>query len=40
MRVGEKWHNHDPEDVIENDNSKILWDFDIQTGQNNVDSIL
>ena len=26
-----KWYNHKPEDVMENDRVKILWDFNIQT---------
>ena len=28
---GEKWYNHLPEPVLESENSKILWDFKIQT---------
>ena len=27
----EKWYQHKPEAVLENDNHKLLWDFDIQT---------
>ena len=26
-----KWYNHSPETVLESENSKILWDFKIQT---------
>ena len=29
--VNEKWHEHVPEPVLENDGCKILWDFAIQT---------
>ena len=29
--VNEKWYKHEPEKVVENDSSKILWDFTIQT---------
>ena len=28
----EKWHEHKPDVVIENDKCKILWDFTVQTG--------
>ncbi len=28
---GEKWYNHVPEPVLESEESKILWDFKIQT---------
>ena len=27
----DKWYDHDPEGVIENDQVKVLWDFRIQT---------
>ena len=26
-----KWYEHQPDTVVENDNHKILWDFDVQT---------
>ena len=26
-----KWYEHQPESVVENENCKILWDFNIQT---------
>ena len=29
--AGDKWHEHEPENVLENENYKILWDFSIQT---------
>ena len=28
---GDKWYEHDPESVLENEYYKILWDFSIQT---------
>ena len=28
---GEKWYDHKPEKVLENEKCKILWDFSIQT---------
>ena len=31
VHVSEKWYNHEPESVIENDTCKVLWDFTIQT---------
>ena len=30
MRRGEKWHEHQPERVVENESYKILWDMTIQ----------
>ena len=31
VNVSEKWYNHEPESVVENDTCKVLWDFAIQT---------
>ena len=31
IKVKEKWYEHQPESVVENENCKILWDFNIQT---------
>ena len=31
IKVREKWYEHKPESVVENENCKILWDFNIQT---------
>ena len=31
LEAGDKWHEHDPESVLENQDYKILWDFSIQT---------
>ena len=31
VNVSEKWYNHEPESVVENDTCKVLWDFTIQT---------
>ena len=31
FEAGDKWCEHDPERVLENENYKILWDFSIQT---------
>ena len=28
---GDKWYEHEPESVLENEEYKILWDFSIQT---------
>ena len=28
----EKWYNHIPEKVLENEKIKILWDYDVRTG--------
>ena len=28
---GDKWYEHEPESVLENEDYKILWDFSIQT---------
>ena len=28
---GDKWHEHEPESVLDNEDYKILWDFSIQT---------
>ena len=29
--AGDKWYEHEPESVLENEDYKILWDFSIQT---------
>ena len=31
FEAGDKWHEHEPESVLENEDYKILWDFSIQT---------
>ena len=31
FEVGDKWYEHEPESVLENEDYKILWDFSIQT---------
>ena len=31
FEVGDKWYEHEPEHVLENEDYKILWDFSIQT---------
>ena len=31
FEAGDKWYEHDPEHVLENENYDILWDFSIQT---------
>ena len=31
IKVKGKWYEHQPESVVENENCKILWDFNIQT---------
>ena len=31
FEFGERWYNHNPESVLENKKTKILWDFKIQT---------
>ena len=31
FKAGDKWHEHEPESVLENEDYKILWDFSIQT---------
>ena len=31
FEAGDKWHEHEPESVFENEDYKILWDFSIQT---------
>ena len=31
FEAGDKWYEHEPESVLENENYKILWDFSIQT---------
>ena len=33
IHVKPKWHEHQPEAVIENDSCKILWDYTVQTDQ-------
>ena len=30
-KAGDKWYEHEPKSVLENENYKILWDFSIQT---------
>ena len=31
FETGDKWYEHEPESVLENEDYKILWDFSIQT---------
>ena len=31
FEAGDKWYEHEPESVLENEDHKILWDFSIQT---------
>ena len=31
FEAGDKWYEHEPEGVLENEDYKILWDFSIQT---------
>ena len=31
LEAGDKWYEHEPESVLENEDYKILWDFSIQT---------
>ena len=31
FEAGDKWYQHEPESVLENEDYKILWDFSIQT---------
>ena len=31
FEAGDKWHEHEPESVLEKEDYKILWDFTIQT---------
>ena len=31
LEAGDKWYEHEPEDVLENEDHKILWDFSIET---------
>ena len=31
FEAGDKWYKHEPENVLENEDYKILWDFSIQT---------
>ena len=31
FEAGDKWYEHEPKSVLENENYKILWDFSIQT---------
>ena len=31
FEAGDKWYEHEPESDLENQNYKILWDFNIQT---------
>ena len=30
FEAGDKWYEHEPESVLENEDYKILWDFSIQ----------
>ena len=31
FEAGDKWYEHEPESVLENEDYKILWDFSIET---------
>ena len=31
FQAGDKWYEHEPESVLDNEDYKILWDFNIQT---------
>ena len=31
LHCGEKWYDHKPESVMENEDLKVLWDFTVQT---------
>ena len=31
FEAGDKWYEHEPESVLENEDKKILWDFSILT---------
>ena len=31
LEAGDKWYEHEPERVLENEDYKVLWDFSIQT---------
>ena len=31
FEAGDKWYEHEPESVFENEDCKILWDFSIKT---------
>ena len=31
FEAGDKWYEHEPENVLESEDYKILWDFSIQT---------
>ena len=31
FEAGDKWYEHDPEKILENEDHKILWDFSIET---------
>ena len=31
FKAGDKWYEHEPENFLENEDYKILWDFSIQT---------
>ena len=37
FEAGDKWYEHEPESVFENEDYKILWDFSIQTDHVVVD---
>ena len=32
FEAGDKWYEHEPESVLQNEDYKILWDVSIQTG--------
>ena len=31
FEAGDKWYEHEPQNLLENEDYKILWDFSIQT---------
>ena len=31
LEAGDKWYEHEPESILENEDYKILWDFSVQT---------
>ena len=31
FETGDRWYEHEPESVLENEDYKILWDFSIKT---------
>ena len=34
----ERWYDHVPDSVLENDDYKLLWDFSLPTDNNNYDN--